>query len=451
MLLLVSIRLRRTVLLLNRELGSLDVGKGSRVGLESGLDPLGDKAVDLLGGTADEGLGVEERVELGDNGGKVRLGLDALDEVVLAALLLDNSTGLVREDTDLLVALLAVAAGLDHGHDNVLGGHEGELLRDAAGNDLGVDDHTLADILEGGEEDVGGEERLGEGDAAVGRVVERALEPLDRGGHEGVLLESKEVARERAETLRTHRVALVRHGRRADLVLLEGLLNLLEVGKETDVGGHLVHRGAERREGGEDIGVNLTRVGLATDGVGVREAKELSDALVESLDLGVVAVEEGKERGLGTGGALDTAEAEVVARTLEVAEVPEELLDPEGGTLADSGELGGLEVGEAESGEVAILLGEGGQARDDDRELGDENVETVTEEDEVGVVGDEARGGTKAGLLVLREEGKAGFVAFMRDSHTTTYWIIPAASGATVPKVCTWAMTSSSSSANMSN
>lgn len=381
---------------LDRELGSLDVLEGLGVRLEGGLDPLGDELVDLLGGTADKGRGVEEGVELSPDGLEVVVLLDALDEVVVAALLLDDGTGLVREDTDLLVALLAVTAGLDNGHDDVLGGHEGELLVDPAADNLGVDDETLGDVLHGREEDVGGEERLGEGDTAVGRVVEGTLEPLNRRGHERVLVDGEQVARKRAGTLRAHGVTLVGHGRRADLVLLEGLLDLLEVGEETDVGGHLVDGRAERGEGREDVGVNLARVGLASNGVGVGEAEELGDALVEGLDLLVVAVKELEERALGAGGALDAAEAEVVARALEVAQVPEELLDPQGRALADSRQLRGLEVGEAERREVTVLLGKGREARDDDSELGDEDVEAVTEEDEVGVVGNVARGGAKA-------------------------------------------------------
>lgn len=381
---------------LDRELGGLDVLDLVLVLLDGGVDPLGDELVDLLGGAADEGLGVEELGELVNDGGEVGVGLDTVDEVVLASLLLDDGAGLVRQDADLLVALLAVAAGLDDGHDNVLGRHEGELLRYPARNDGGVHDETLADVLEGGQEDVGGEERLGQGDTAVGGVVERALEPLDRRGLESVQLENVQVARERAQALATHGVALVRHGGRADLVLLERLLDLLQVGEQTDVGGHLVDGGTERGKGAEDIGVDLTRVGLASDGVGVAEARELSDALVESLDLLVVAIEEGEEGALGTGRALDATEAEVVTSTLEVAQVPEKLLDPEGGTLADGRQLSGLEVGETKGREVLVLLGEGGETGNDDGELGEEDVETITEEDQVSVVSDKARGGTEA-------------------------------------------------------
>ena len=60
----------------------------------------------------------------------------------------------LREDPDLLVALLPVApALLHHGHDDVLGGHEGQLGLDPPLDDLGgteEDSHelmTLDDVL----------------------------------------------------------------------------------------------------------------------------------------------------------------------------------------------------------------------------------------------------------------------------------------------------------------
>ena len=60
-------------------------------------------------------------------------------------------------------------------------------------------------------------------------------------------------------------------------------------------------------------------------------------------------------------------------------------LEPEGSPLSDGGELGGLEVGEPEGGERLVLLGEVGQSRDHDRELVDDETESVPKEDEIGV------------------------------------------------------------------
>lgn len=55
----------------------------------------------------------------------------------------------------------------------------------------------------------------------------------------GIDKEGHKVARERAHALAAHGVALVRHCRRADLVLLKGLLDFLEVGEQAQVGAKL--------------------------------------------------------------------------------------------------------------------------------------------------------------------------------------------------------------------
>ena len=55
-------------------------------------------------------------------------GHDAFDEIVIAAFLFDDSGSLVAEHADFFVADLAVTAGLDHRHDDILGRHEWQFL-----------------------------------------------------------------------------------------------------------------------------------------------------------------------------------------------------------------------------------------------------------------------------------------------------------------------------------
>jgi len=140
----------------------------------------------------------------------------------------------------------------------------------------------------------------------------------------------------------------------------------------------------------------------------------------------VVSVEQSEERSLRTGGTLDTSESEIRPGPFKIPQVPEQLLDPKGGSFTDGGELSRLEMGETKSGEISVLLGESGEAGDDNGELGKENSETFTEEDKVGVVGNIARGGSETVVSEVRESGWG-----------LTCWMIPAASGATVPKVWT--------------
>ena len=90
---------------------------------------------------------------------------------------------------------------------------------------------------------------------------------------------------------------------------------------------------------------------------------------------------------MSTGGTLDTTESQVITGTLEVAQIHQEILDPETSTLANGNQLGGLTVSEAQAREVLVLLSELGQLVDNNSQLGDEDVEAVAEQDQIGIVG----------------------------------------------------------------
>lgn len=151
---------------LDVELSSTSVLDVLGVGLDLLLDgtALAAVALDHGCGTAGEQVGVQQLVDGVPDGLEILGGLDALDEVVLAALLLDDVGGLVGEYADLLVGFLARAALGDDLHDDVLGCllssglvadlhvtnilsrecfgayHEGELFHHVGANDLGVND-----------------------------------------------------------------------------------------------------------------------------------------------------------------------------------------------------------------------------------------------------------------------------------------------------------------------
>ena len=69
------------------------------------------------------------------------------------------------------MGFLSVTTLLDDSHNQVLSSHEGQFLSETTGDDLGVDNHALGDILEGGENDVGSEEGFWQGDTAVGTAL----------------------------------------------------------------------------------------------------------------------------------------------------------------------------------------------------------------------------------------------------------------------------------------
>ena len=66
------------------------------------------------------------------------------------------------------MALLPVPPGPHHRHDEVLGGHEGQLLLDVPLDHLGVDHQALHDVLHGGENCVCSEEGLSKSNSPIG-------------------------------------------------------------------------------------------------------------------------------------------------------------------------------------------------------------------------------------------------------------------------------------------
>ena len=84
---------------LNAERRGLSLGKGRGIWLEGLLDLSGGELLDLLGGTADEGAGVEEGVEFAQDGVEECGAADALEQVVVLSVLLDIVCRLVGEDT----------------------------------------------------------------------------------------------------------------------------------------------------------------------------------------------------------------------------------------------------------------------------------------------------------------------------------------------------------------
>ena len=122
--------------------------------------------------------------------------------------------------------LLPVAAALDCGHQQVFRCDERKIVCDELRNDLLVDAQTCRHVLHQAENAVYGEEALREGNAAVGRVVQRSLEPLRGGRHRRVQRVSHHVAGQGADPLAAHRVALVGHRRGANLCRLERLFKL---------------------------------------------------------------------------------------------------------------------------------------------------------------------------------------------------------------------------------
>ena len=176
-------------------------------------------------------------------------------------------------------------------------------------------------------------------------------------------------------------------------------------------------RGRDAAEHLADAVLQLAGGRLAADGDG-REAHLLAEALFQRLHLGAVALEQLQEAGLGARGALHAAHGRGADEVVQVLQVQEQILDPEGGPLAHGGGLGGLEVGEAQGGLVLPLRGKGGQGSDDVLEAAAQQSKGLLSDEQVPVVGDEAAGGAQVddgpgagGLLAPGVDGGHDVVA----------------------------------------
>ena len=171
-------------------------------------------------------------------------------------------------------------------------------------DDIGPNVQAIGNVSKKCQDDINGKESLGKVDTTDGRIIQRSLKPLVGMSIGRSIGKAHDISSNRANTLGAHGVALVGHGTGSNLRLCERLLDLLQVGQETDIAAHFVRRLSHTRKDAEDVEINLPCVCLARNRNGLLEAHELANALVEDLDLFVVAIEKLQEGRLGTGGSL---------------------------------------------------------------------------------------------------------------------------------------------------
>jgi len=68
---------------------------------------------------------------------------------------------------NLLVSFLTIPAFLHNSHDHILRRHERQFLRNSPGDDFGINDQTLRDILQSRKDDICSQECLGKGNPTV--------------------------------------------------------------------------------------------------------------------------------------------------------------------------------------------------------------------------------------------------------------------------------------------
>jgi hypothetical protein len=101
-------------------------------------------------------------ITTGDNGGNNKAKQRELKE--------ERKGNRVETHPNLFMRLLTIPTLLHNSHNNILRSHERQLLCDPPCDDFRIDHEAFRYVLECGEDDVGGEEGFGEGDAAVGTI-----------------------------------------------------------------------------------------------------------------------------------------------------------------------------------------------------------------------------------------------------------------------------------------
>ena len=192
--------------------------------------------------------------------------------------------------------------------------------------------------------------------------------------------------RQRADALAAHGVALVGHGRGADLALGEGLVELLLVGHEAQVRRHFCGALGYAGEDVQEEGIYLPRIGLARYWQDPRKAHVRGDAPLELVGLFRVPTEEGEKARARTGRTLAAVELQALQLKVQALEVEHEVLQPHAGPLAQGGGLGGLVMRIGQDGGILLRQGEVCQRADDAQQQTADLFHGVAEGDEVAVV-----------------------------------------------------------------
>ena len=349
-------------------------------------------------------------MKLGAREPEDRVGKNALEQVVAAAIEFDLFAGGDAVLPDGLVQGLPVAAlFLDAVHEDVLRREKRQFVRQMLFGHFRVHGQPADDVEVQRQDTVGGEKRLRDADAAVSRVVERALKPLSAGRHGGVLQVADDVPRQGSDALAAHGVALVGHGRGADLAALKRLVHLLEVGQQPDVAGKLRCALCDAGQHLQHLKVHLARIGLAADGVRAGKAHLLADLLLERDDFLLVAVKQGEEARARAGRALAAEELEIAELKLQLLKIHQQVLRPERGALADSRRLCGLKVRVGECRLRLVRLGEVRERLDDVHQQAADLRKRLAHENDIGIVADVAgRGAEVQNGLCLRAARAVG-------------------------------------------
>ena len=162
--------------------------------------------------------------------------------------------------------------------------------------------------------------------------------------------------------------------------------------QQSQVGGEL---GAALRDTGQRVqhpAVDLAGVGLPGHRDRPGELERRGHPGVQLPHLAVVPAEQFEEAGLGSRGALAPPKRQRAHRVPEGLGIQREIVEPQRGTLAHSGQLSRLEVGVRHRGKLPVTQREVAKALEHGHQAAEQQLQDVPHDQQVGVVGDVGAG-----------------------------------------------------------
>ena len=288
--------------------------------------------------------------------------------------------------------LLAVSAHFYLIHHDVLGCHERKLCSQMLLNDLRINLQSVRDIQAQIQDAIDGQEALRNRKSLVCRIIQRSFKPLGSGCNGRIQNIHHDVAGQRADTLRAHRIALVGHRRGADLCLLKRLLHLLEVLKKTNVRCHLHCRSRDTAERVQHKGIHLARVGLPGYRIAGSKAHLLCNHGIQTIHLLEIAVKQLQEGSLRSRGALAAKKLELGDCVIYFLQIKNKLIQPEACSLSDRRRLRRLEMCKAKRRLLLVLIRKICQSGNDIDQLLPDKKKGITHNDDIRIVSDIAAG-----------------------------------------------------------
>ena len=289
---------------------------------------------------------------------------------------------------------LAVGASLGQGHEQALDGGKGAVGGQVALYGGFVHAQAVEDAPGGAQQLIADQEGLGQQAAAVGRIIQGALEQGVGGVIPGQAGHLGQGAGERIDLLGSFWVALEGHGRGANLLLAKRLAQLAEGRglQQAQVESKFIQRAAQPGQGAEQLVILLAGVNLG----GNREegqVEQLREALLEGGQL--LNAEQLGVRGAGAHRTLKALAAQPAAQGLEGLVIHLQVLGVGGQAVAQGRRLGGLQVGEGHQRQVGVGFDLEGEGFEQAMQAVQEQVEGLAHAQHVGVVFDIHRSGAQ--------------------------------------------------------